>query len=85
MSQVDVFTNCLFADNPAAVVYCEEELDDSVMWSITAKNNLAETAFVLQMPSGFSIRWFTPTVEVSLCGHATLAVAHVIFERRGQQ
>jgi len=77
--QVDAFTDRLFAGNPAAVVICESGLSVSVMQSIAAENNLAETAFVVPRGKQFQIRWFTPTVEVNLCGHATLAAAHVIF------
>jgi PhzF family phenazine biosynthesis protein len=77
--QVDAFTGRLFAGNPAAVVLCETELSASLMQSIAAENNLAETAFVVNEGGQFQIRWFTPTVEVDLCGHATLAAAHVIF------
>ena len=77
--QVDAFTNDLFRGNPAAVVMLETELNDKVMQDIAAENNLSETAFVLPNHDEFNIRWFTPTVEVNLCGHATLASAHVIF------
>jgi PhzF family phenazine biosynthesis protein len=77
--QVDAFTDKLFGGNPAAVCLFAEWPDEKVMQNIAAENNLAETAFVLQDNKGFSIRWFTPTVEVDLCGHATLAAAHVIF------
>ncbi len=78
--QVDAFTDRLFAGNPAAVVLCENELSEKLMQSIAAENNLAETAFVIKTPDRLAIRWFTPTVEVDLCGHATLAAAHVLFE-----
>ncbi|WP_372680207.1 PhzF family phenazine biosynthesis protein [Desulfosarcina sp.] len=77
--QVDAFTGRLFAGNPAAVVLCESELPIEAMQSIAAENNLSETAFVVLTGSSHQIRWFTPTVEVDLCGHATLAAAHVIF------
>ena len=77
--QVDAFTGRLFAGNPAAVVLCESELPVEAMRSIAAENNLSETAFVVLAESDHRIRWFTPTVEVDLCGHATLAAAHVIF------
>lgn len=76
--QVDAFTDTLFAGNPAAVVPLESWLPDAVMQSIAAENNLAETAFVLRDGDGWFIRWFTPTVEMDLCGHATLATAYVI-------
>ncbi len=81
--QVDAFTDKLFAGNPAAVVLCENELSEKLMQSIAAENNLAETAFVNIKPDRLDIRWFTPTVEVDLCGHATLAAAHVLFEHQG--
>ena len=70
---------CCPQGNPAAVVMLETELNDKVMQDIAAENNLSETAFVLPNHDEFNIRWFTPTVEVNLCGHATLASAHVIF------
>ena len=79
--QVDAFTNELFAGNPAAVVPLEQWLDDSLMQQIAAENNLAETAFFVPLGEAgnhWHIRWFTPAVEVPLCGHATLASAAVI-------
>ena len=77
--QVDAFTNALFFGNPAAVVPLPEFLPDPVMQSIAAENNLSETAFVVVLGEGkFRIRWFTPTAEVRLCGHATLAAAHIM-------
>ncbi|MBN2425530.1 MAG: PhzF family phenazine biosynthesis protein [Calditrichaceae bacterium] len=77
--QVDAFTDKVFKGNPAAVCPLKEWLDDQTMQSIGAENNLAETAFFVPVEAGFHIRWFTPTVEVDLCGHATLATAHVLF------
>lgn len=77
--QVDAFASKLFAGNPAAVVICDTELSSETMQSIAAENNLAETAFILTRGECTQIRWFTPTVEVDLCGHATLASAHVLF------
>lgn len=77
--QVDAFTSYLFAGNPAAVVFSETELSLETMQSIAAENNVSETAFVVTAGEKHQIRWFTPTVEVNLCGHATLAAAHVIF------
>jgi predicted PhzF superfamily epimerase YddE/YHI9 len=77
--QIDAFTGHLFKGNPAAVVFCESFLADPMMQSIAAENNLAETAFVVKKGREFQIRWFTPTIEVNLCGHATLAAAHAIF------
>jgi predicted PhzF superfamily epimerase YddE/YHI9 len=79
MYQVDAFTDRLFGGNPAAVVPLEQWLPDATMQSIAAENNLAETAFFLREGADYALRWFTPTVEVDLCGHATLASAHVIF------
>lgn len=77
--QVDAFTNRRFAGNPAAVVSLEQWLPDEQLLQIAAENNLSETAFVRRERGQWHIRWFTPKVEVSLCGHATLASAHVIF------
>lgn len=78
--QVDAFTSRLFGGNPAAICILEQWLDDSLMQRIAAENNLSETAFVVQQGDGYGIRWFTPNSEVDLCGHATLAAAHVLFE-----
>ncbi len=77
--QVDAFTNQVFKGNPAAVVPLEKWLDDALMKNIAAENNLSETAFFVQVGDVFQIRWFTPAVEIELCGHATLASAYVIF------
>lgn len=77
--QVDAFTNKSFGGNPAAVVPLTEWLSDETMLAIAAENNLAETAFFVKNDDRYNIRWFTPKVEVNLCGHATLASAHVIF------
>jgi PhzF family phenazine biosynthesis protein len=79
MYQVDAFSARVFAGNPAAVVPLETWLPDDVMQAIAAENNLAETAFFAPEGKGFRLRWFTPTVEVDLCGHATLASAHLLF------
>jgi PhzF family phenazine biosynthesis protein len=79
--QVDAFTNRRFAGNPAAVILLDSFLDDSVMQQIAAENNLAETAFLVPEGSDYLLRWFTPTTEVPLCGHATLASAAVVMER----
>jgi PhzF family phenazine biosynthesis protein len=75
---VDAFTTTLFAGNPAAVVLPEAPLPDALMQSIAAEFNLSETAFAVQEAGGFWLRWFTPTVEVDLCGHATLAASFVL-------
>lgn len=77
--QVDAFTSRLFGGNPAAVVTLDAWLPDSVMQAIAAENNLAETAFVIPREANAPLRWFTPTMEIDLCGHATLASAHVLF------
>jgi len=79
--QVDAFTDRLFGGNPAAICFLEYWLADATMQAIAAENNLAETAFLVREGDDYALRWFTPTVEVDLCGHATLAAAHVIFER----
>lgn len=77
--QVDAFTEGLFSGNPAAVCVLDKWLPDETMQSIAAENNLAETAFIVPKGNDFEIRWFTPAVEVDLCGHATLATAYVLF------
>lgn len=77
--QIDAFAAELFRGNPAAIVPLEEWLGDEKMQSIAAENNLAETAFFVPDEAGFHLRWFTPTQEVNLCGHATLAAAFVVF------
>jgi predicted PhzF superfamily epimerase YddE/YHI9 len=77
--QVDAFSRDVFGGNPAAVVICPDWLPDATLQAIAAENNLAETAFVVAEGERFGIRWFTPTVEVPLCGHATLASAHVLL------
>ncbi len=77
--QIDAFTSELFGGNPAAVVPLEEWLDDATMQSVAAENNLSETAFFVPDGDGFYLRWFTPELEVKLCGHATLASAFVVF------
>ena len=80
MYQVDAFADKLFSGNPAAVVILESPLKDEVMQSIAAENNLSETAFVSIHESPVLIRWFTPSIEVDLCGHATLASARILFD-----
>ncbi|TXK37873.1 PhzF family phenazine biosynthesis protein [Pontibacter qinzhouensis] len=77
--QIDAFTDKVFGGNPAAVCVLDQWLEEEKMQQIAAENNLAETAFVVKTGSDYSIRWFTPTVEVDLCGHATLAAAFVLF------
>ncbi len=76
--QIDAFTDRAFAGNPAAVMPLESWLPDGLMQQIAAENNLSETAFFVPKGDQFHIRWFTPTVEIDLCGHATLAAGHVI-------
>jgi PhzF family phenazine biosynthesis protein len=78
--QVDAFTDKPFAGNPAAVCVLPEPRDARWMQSVAQEMNLLETAFLLPESEGFNLRWFTPTVEVDLCGHATLASAHVLWE-----
>lgn len=81
--QVDAFTSSLFGGNPAAVVPLDAWLDDSLLQNIALENNLSETAFIVPDEQGYALRWFTPTVEVDLCGHATLAAAWVVFNALG--
>ncbi|MCA1758602.1 MAG: PhzF family phenazine biosynthesis protein [Bacteroidales bacterium] len=77
--QIDAFAEKVFSGNPAAVVPLQEWLPDKTMQNIAMENNLSETAFFIPVENGFHIRWFTPATEVNLCGHATLASAHVLF------
>ena len=77
---VDAFSNGPFTGNPAAVCPVAEWLSDDMLQSIAAEHNLSETAFVIPLDDDFHIRWFTPSVEVDLCGHATLAAAYVLFQ-----
>jgi PhzF family phenazine biosynthesis protein len=79
--QVDSFTDKPFAGNPAAVCLLPEARDPAWMQAVAAEMNLSETAFLVARPDGFDLRWFTPTVEVDLCGHATLASAHILWEQ----
>lgn len=80
-SIVDAFTETVFKGNPAAVLRLDAFLPDDVMQAIAAENNLSETAFVVADDADWRLRWFTPTVEVPLCGHATLATAFVLREQ----
>ena len=80
MFQVDAFSENLFEGNPAAVCILDEWLARSLMQKIAEENNLSETAFIVKKDAKYEIRWFTPELEVDLCGHATLASAHVIFK-----
>lgn len=79
MWQVDAFTSQVFTGNPAAVVPLDAWLPDDTLLRIAAENNLSETAFLVREPEGYRLRWFTPTIEVALCGHATLATSYVLF------
>jgi PhzF family phenazine biosynthesis protein len=79
--QIDAFAPRVFGGNPAAIVPLDSWLPDNVMQAIAAENNLAETAFFVAEGENYGLRWFTPTVEVDLCGHATLASAHLIFSK----
>ncbi|NMM44377.1 PhzF family phenazine biosynthesis protein [Rhodospirillaceae bacterium KN72] len=85
--QLDAFAEAPFAGNPAAVVPLDDWLPDTVLHAIAAENNLSETAFFVPIPdteqADFHLRWFTPTVEVDLCGHATLATAGTLFDHLG--
>lgn len=80
--EVAAFSSRPFAGNPAGVCLLEQWLPDSLLQSIATENNLAETAFVLPRDQVYELRWFTPTNEVNLCGHATLAAGHVLFRHR---
>jgi PhzF family phenazine biosynthesis protein len=81
--QVDAFTDAVFHGNPAAVIPLKEWLPDELLQNIAMENNLAETAFIVPQDRDYQIRWFTPTVEVALCGHATLASGLVVFDYLG--
>jgi len=83
--QVDAFTDKVFSGNPAAVCPRNEWLSDAMMQQIAMENNLAETAFYVKQNDQYELRWFTPTEEVDLCGHATLAAAYVLFYHEGFQ
>jgi len=78
--QVDAFTLGPFSGNPAAVCPLDAWLDDATLQSIAAENNLSETAFIVASDEGYDLRWFTPALEVDLCGHATLAAAYVVLK-----
>ncbi len=81
--QIDAFTDQIFAGNPACVVPLKEWLDDLVLLNIAKENAVAETAFFIQGDNHFKLRWFTPDIEMDLCGHATLSAAHVIKNEIG--
>src|SRR5258708_23376944 len=80
ITQVDAFTARPFAGNPAAVCILPKPADPAWMLNVAREMNLAETAFLVPQRDGYDLRWFTPSVEVDLCGHATLASAHVLWE-----
>ena len=81
--QIDAFTSKLFSGNPAAVCVLEQWPDDKIMLDIAVENNLAETAFLVHDESNtYHLRWFTPEIEMDLCGHATLASAYVVLNER---
>jgi len=77
---IDVFTDRLFSGNPAGVCLLDTWLPDSLLQSISAENNLSETAFLVKQNDYYDLRWFTPSIEVDLCGHATVASAFVLFD-----
>tara|TARA_R110002110_G_scaffold133783_1_gene316462 strand:+ start:71587 stop:72369 length:783 start_codon:yes stop_codon:yes gene_type:complete len=81
--QVDAFASHVFEGNPAAVCPLESWLDDTLLQAIAMENNLSETAYFVPVDKGFELRWFTPAAEVDLCGHATLAAAHVLYTELG--
>jgi len=81
---IDVFTDKLFGGNPAGVCLLDEWLPDGLLQNIAAENNLSETSFVVKRDTYYDLRWFTPIVEVELCGHATMASAFVLFDKSGQ-
>jgi PhzF family phenazine biosynthesis protein len=83
--QVDAFTKKVFGGNPAAICPLNEWLPAETMQKIALENNLAETAFFVKKDDGYELRWFTPTVEMDLCGHATLASAYVLYELLGER
>jgi len=83
--QVDAFAENVFTGNPAAVIPLKNWLSDEILQNIAMENNLSETAYFIPAESGFHIRWFTPATEVNLCGHATLAAAHVLFQHLNYQ
>lgn len=83
--QIDAFATDVFRGNPAAVCPLNSWLDDDILQAIAQENNLSETAFYVEKDDGYQLRWFTPKHEVNLCGHATLAAAHVIFFEIGSK
>lgn len=82
--QVDAFSDRIFTGNPAAVVPLEEWLPDDLLQAIAAENNLSETGYLVGSAGRYQLRWFTPTAEIDLCGHGTLASAHALWEEMGE-
>ncbi len=82
--QIDAFTSRVFGGNPAGVCFLDSWLDEKMLQSIAAENNLSETAFLVKTADRYELRWFTPAVEIDLCGHATLASGFAVFEYRDQ-
>lgn len=83
--QVDAFTKTVLSGNPAAICPLEEWIDTERMQAIAGENNLSETAFFVETDGGYDLRWFTPTTEVDLCGHATLTSAYVVWQHLGEK
>jgi len=83
--QVDAFTEKIFGGNPACVVPLEQWLDETLMQQIAFEHNQSETVFFVKTGEQYQIRWFTPTVEVDICGHATIASAYVLFNLLGYE
>jgi PhzF family phenazine biosynthesis protein len=81
---VDAFASAVFSGNPAGVCLLDAWLPDATLQRMAAEHRLSETAFIVRSPKGYELRWYTPTVEVDLCGHATLAAAHVLFVHAGE-
>jgi PhzF family phenazine biosynthesis protein len=81
--QIDAFASQVFSGNPAGVCLLDDWLSDEILQSIATENNLPETAFIVRRETYYDLRWFTPAVEIDLCGHATLASGYVIFEYLG--
>ena len=81
--QVDAFSNKLFGGNPAGVMVVDSFFSTKTMQKIAKENNLSETAFVVKRGNIFDLRWFTPSVEVDFCGHATISTAHILYNEYG--
>src|SRR5688572_1964889 len=82
---VDAFTDRIFSGNPAAICLLEKWLPENIMQAIAAENNLSETAFLVKEGNGYELKWFTPEMEIDLCGHATLASAFVLYNYQNYQ